>query len=204
MQFVPIPHVSELELRYALGGQVCENTFYFYDATDALPDSYSTFDTVVQNAWEGSIMPMQSNQLAFVGIKWTDLSSDIAPGYEHNYTTALPGEDTSPSLPENCAAVITFHTPYRGRSTRGRIYVPGVPQTAHTAGLLSTVYKAHAANFSALWHIMTNGTLSIYHCVASRQHNGVRLAEGKSYLVDSYSMNATVCSQRRRLPGRGI
>lgn len=203
MEFIPIPHVSELELLYRLGGQKCENTFYFYDATDALPDVYDTFNDVIQNSWEGSLMPMQSNQLTFVGIKWTDLTSDTSPGYEHVWTTPLPGEDTQPSLPENCAAVVTFHTPYRGRSTRGRIFVPGVPQSAHTQGVLGSTYVEHANDFEPLWRIITNGTLSIFHVVASRQHNGVRLTTGKSYLVDSYSMNPTVCSQRRRLPGRG-
>lgn len=203
MLFIPIPHCSMLVLKYSYEGQICVNTLYYFDATDQAQLHYTDFTVPVMSAWESTIQQAQTNQISMIGLKWTDMSTETGPTLEESDTPIPVGADTSPGLPGNCASVVTFRTPYRGRSARGRIYIPGVPQTAHSNGLLTGTYLAKLADFGDSWNVLQGQTVALYHVVASRYHDGVARAEGKTYLVDTYTVNPTVCSQRKRLPGRG-
>ena len=117
-----------------LDSQRVENTLYFYKVT-----GWTAADVpVVFNAllvwWNTYYSVPVSNQLSLNEIKVTDLSSDVGFSFEIPTPTPKPtGDSAEPAAPNNVALCISFRTASRGRSSRGRNYVPGIPKTAITA-----------------------------------------------------------------------
>jgi hypothetical protein len=91
-------------------------------------------DTVADDvgaAWIGTVLPELSNQLI------VDAATALALD-GNSSTFVVPhndaGNSVSISTPHQCAAVISLATGIRGRSNRGRSYLPGMPNDAVDAG----------------------------------------------------------------------
>lgn len=204
MAFVPIPETIEVDMRMRLDSQRIENTLYFHKI-----GGWATADVpVVYNAlllwWTTNLSEPLSNQLTLAEIGIQDLSSES--GFAFDIATPVPnpaGGSAEPAVPNNVALCISFRTNNRGRSYRGRNYIPGLPRTAvtqntvdsTTAATLQTAYNDLidvAATFGADW------------VVASRYFNGGTRSPGIHTIITSaLIVDRTVDSQRRRLPGRG-
>jgi hypothetical protein len=205
MPFIPVDNVIEAELRMRLDGQRIENTLYFYKVT-----GWSAADVpVVFNAllvwWNTYYSVPVSSQLSLNEIKITDLSSETGFAFEIPTPTPKPtGDSADPSAPNNVALCVSFRTASRGRSARGRNYVPGIPKTAITANTVDTVTTtAIAAAYNQL--LTVADTLGADWCVVSRRHNNDWRPAGVVSLINAATLvDSTVDSQRRRLPGRGL
>lgn len=201
MPFVPVPSAAMIELFWRQDNQRLENTLYFrqadsYDAAELL-----TLATEVL-AWATSeIIPNVSNQVTLVGIKATSLESDSAPAIE--LPAAVVGAHTFPALPNNVTVALKFLTAGRGRSARGRNYIVGLTENDILNNTInSVVLQAWVDAYAELLTIgtITQGAWS----VVSRFENGVERNPGIAQLVTGVAAtDATVDSQRRRLPGRG-
>jgi hypothetical protein len=106
-------------------------------------------------------------------------------------------------LPNNAALVVTQYTDQRGRSFRGRNYIPGLPQSDLEDP--SHVTPTQAADWAAVWadlfSTMTTGGYTPV--VTSYSFNKVPRTTAVSTPISSVAANNELDSQRRRLAGRG-
>jgi len=148
--------------------------------------------------WPFHMLPLMSNAYSFISARVTDQSSESGPSAT---VTAFPpvfGAQTSPGLPGSVTAVLTHRTASRGRSFRGRTYLPGLTEdgvvgnTVEAARLLAlgTGWNGFMSDVSAEGYIFV---------IASRYANNLPRAIGVTTPVTSSGFrDGTVDSQRRR------
>jgi len=120
--------------------------------------------------------------------------------------TGLPSAGTSAvdPLPFNCAHCVSFRTANRGRSGRGRNYVMGLSDSEAAASAIQTTRLNLDVNAYAA--LVGAGTFvaGLQFCVVSRYSGGAPRSVALIQPITSVlSVDATIDSQRRRLPGRG-
>jgi len=188
----------------SLDGQNIENTYY------ASVEGLVTEEQIVSGAqavqlWvEDFYFPQLSNLLSYRGVKATDISSDTGPTYTATGFAGGIGGVAQPSVPSNSPFVIKHLTAQRGRSGRGRSYVPGMPNTSRTGTneVSSSFANSMLAAFIALDDALVGE--SQVPCVVSRFHDGLPRVAGLHIPITSHAYTDLVLdSQRRRLPGRG-
>ena len=205
MAFIPVPNTAQAELVYVWNDQVCQNVLHYTISQPWQASFMEEAAETLKNLWNTHLANRCSDQLSLVQVRMTDLGDETGPVV--NYATGLPspGTQTSPSLPNNCALVLTKRTQKRGRSYRGRIFHPGLTESLVTG---NTVIPASAASIRDNWEELLGFDLPIAvetanMVVVSRQQNGVPLGTGIATLVTNLTTDGVVDSQRRRLPGRG-
>lgn len=200
MAFVPFEDCVSISICGTLGGQrvcitlsACKPDLETSDM-EALAEELATWVDV-------ELCSDLSEDITFDTITVTDLSSDTGPVVNWSFESA--GGIASPSVPNGTAIVVTFYTEARGRSYRGRNYIPGVPENARTSS--TTISGTVATNLAVDYALMAEAMAQqgFTHVVASRYHNGNEREIGVATLVTSYSVGADFDSQRRRLAGRG-
>jgi hypothetical protein len=203
MPFIPAVNTAQLELNYIWDGQFCQTVLHYLKAT-----AWDTTDLseLVQEAidqWSTNFPTSMPSSLALISVRGTDLSSATGPTVVSSAGLPEPGVSGSPSLPNNCAMVVTKRTDQRGRSFRGRIYHPGLTEATVTGNTVNsasvTAILGLWSNFLTLAITADEGVLSI----VSRYTNGAPRATALVTTVSTLTSDGIVDSQRRRLPGRG-
>ena len=115
----------------------------------------------------------------------------------YNIPQPQPGTYTGVALPSNCAAVISWKTPYASRKQRGRNYLFGLGNQAavgsvFTNGALVTFGNAASAILGFFNTIGLTVGLTVYSRTA-----------GSQVFVQTYLIDSIVDTQRRRLPNIG-
>jgi len=203
MAFIPVPGVVQVELIYQWDSQTVETVLH-YDADDPIDSTeYAAMGAQLVTLWNANLKGAISTPVTLTQIKFTDLSADIGPVL--NYSTGLPlvGTLTGPSLPNNCALVITKRTPLRGRSYRGRIYHPGLGEADVTANAVAAARVTALLTAYGALRTFTAGAKNYYMCVVSRYTDNAPRVTGIATRVNGFTTDGMVDSQRRRLPGRG-
>lgn len=205
---MPAPTVgltARVELFYTLAGQRIENVFHFradvtFDALEMLALGAGMF-----GEWETNMMPLLSADLVLRSARITDLSTLSGPSLFFIPTAPVPGGAGTNALPNNCALVVTQRTAFRGRSFRGRTYIPGIAEE-DVAG--SVVTDAKAALIRAAQQTSTENAALISPgwtpVVVSLVSGGAYRPAGVITPIVAWEMTDTVVdSQRRRSPRRG-
>jgi len=202
--YIPVPNTVEARLNYATGGGVAQNVLNFtFDHAPTIGDL--TQLGVDLSAWFGADMaPLMNSGVSLQSIVLTDLT--VENGAQIEYTTGMPiGGSGGSSMPDNVTLAVKHTTAFRGRSYRGRTYLVGPPrEMLQDIDHFSTPYTSNVENaFDDLLvgDFLANGSAF---SVVSRCQNGAWLATGVSTPVENNTVEPTVDSQRRRLPGRGI
>ena len=203
MPFIPVPNTAQFELIYNWSGQVCENVLHYVKASPWDYDDLELVCGLLRSKWDTAVQPAMPTTLSLTSIKGTDMSSQTGPTI--TYATGLPlaGLSGSPSLPNNCALVITKRTALRGRSFRGRLYMPGLVEADVTN---NNVSGAQVAAFIVMWNnflVCDMGDDEALLCVVSKFSGGSARATGVATLVANLTSDGVIDSQRNRLPGRG-
>lgn len=203
MPFVPAPGVCQAEIVYDWSSQVVETVLHFLPTTELNPLLMGELGEFLKNWWDAQLKAGSPATLSLINIKLTDLTTNIAPVV--NYATGLPiaGTGASPSLPNNCALVLTKRTLLRGRSYRGRIYHPGLVESVVTD---NTVVAAQVASLITKYSMLINFTTTGATwdmVVVSRYQDKAPRTVADSNQVTSLDSDGVVDSQRRRLPRRG-
>jgi hypothetical protein len=200
-----VPETIEVDLHQRLDGQRLENSLYFHKTGGWVAADVPVVYNALLLWWNANLSASQSNQLTLAEISIVSLESDTA--FSFDIATPVPnpaGDVTSGSVPNNVALCVSIRTDLRGRSYRGRNYVPGLPVnqvtqntvSAPTVAAIQTSYNdliAVASGFGAQWVVVSRYTGN------APRVTGVHRAVTSALIVD-----ATVDSQRRRLPGRGL
>lgn len=204
MAFQPVPDTAQVEIRMTLYGQQVENVVHFkatglsgQDELDALADAVAEWygDTYV-NVLANDVVGRE------IYARMLDNAIDI----QSIDTTigSVPGGAGTPAAPGNVTFCVTLRSGLTGRSARGRMFIPGIPESVITGNAVSGTYanscltavnQLATAALAAGWQMV----------VVSRQQNGVVLPTGLTYaMVGAGYADLNTDSQRRRLNARGV
>lgn len=203
--FVPNEHVVEVEFRAIWDSQKVENTLYFRQAgTPGIIDMLA-LAAELASWYSDEISPLQCSVVSLNEIVVTSLESETAPRVVYTSGLPLPGEFTGECMPNEVTWAIKFNTVGRGRSSRGRNFVLGIPRT-NVAGndidvaLAGNYVDAYLAVIPRVAGLATEWTWVVY----SRRVDMAWRTEGLPQDVISVSFSDLIIdSQRRRSPGRG-
>jgi len=202
MAFIPAVNGVELCFQFVLGGQNVEFCLNLRKSAGAVTSTDLDNAADAGHAWQNSdFLALLSNEIQHVATVATDMS--VQGGPQSITTNATNGVISSPSEVASVAGVVSGRTAKRGRSYRGRSYIPGIPTNARLNPTDFTTAKATAiaAAFAALQVDLDAIGFDIV--VASRQHNNVVTNPAEQNEVIAFVMDNHYDSQRRRLFGRG-
>lgn len=200
MVFVPASNVLQIEVRGTLNGIPVECVQYHHNAGSmVLADVDDLFDW-----YEAEFLP---DYLAVLGIEYkvtelygTDLTTVSAPTYSRVFSPQLEGAVSAAAMPGNVAACISFRTIGRGRSARGRNYVPGLPEASVTGnGMDLSMVNALVAAYELMLGGGSYPVAWTWAVVSRFLAGSPRVTALVQDILDVLSTNLTVESQRGRL-----
>lgn len=202
MGFVPFNNVVKLELFIRQDLQEVENVLHWQMPATPTISTLDALASDVQDWWDTGIKPITPTNARLIAIKATSLNSQTAPSVE--YVTGMPivGTSAQDAMPNNVTIAIRFLTALRGRSFRGRLFHIGVTRNnVDDNEILQAYADALEAVYGALLIPAAFGSAELV--VASRVSGGVERTLGVATTITGVTVNRTLDSQRRRLPGRG-
>lgn len=201
-EFIPIPNCVKVDLIQQWNGQVIDNVFHFAGAAAWTVEDMYTLAATCENWWKTNMAPSLSTEIALVMIKVTDQSSQYGFGIEVAIGGSNSGSVNTPSVPNSVAVAVKLVTNLRGRSYRGRSYVAGIAAGNVSANTLAgPMVTALKEAYEALRDETFPGDNKLV--IASRFTASAPRTTGITTPVTGVFVDATIDSQRRRLPGRG-
>lgn len=211
MAFVPVENTAMIEAVYSWDGQIVENTLYYKNTSTPGLTELAALTDAVRAYIVDQLLPALTSAIQLVRVVGTLL--DVVDGLQVLNTTSLPiaGEGGA-GVPNNVSLCVSFKTANRGRSARGRNFIPGLP-TAGVSG--NTVGSTLAAAFeTAYTGFIGLGGDDGWSMVVVSRYSGFTIVDGKKVptpreagvtyeVTNTTILDRTVDSQRRRLPGRG-
>lgn len=203
MAFIPATDTVRVDLVYDLDGQNCLNTLWFKFRAGAptLPD-LTALGVGVNDYWTLAMMPLLSDTLVYNGNIVYDWSSPSAPAV--NTPSGTAGGQTDPPLPNAMAFCITFLTGGRGKSSRGRNFIMGIPDS-YRAGA-NRIDSGNAANFVSVYTGILGSAIDAdweWSVVSFFTANAPRAAGLVQPIIGAGASDLILDTQRRRGPGRG-
>lgn len=201
--YIPVPDTAEVKLIFNGPGGKAMNVINFTKDGGWDTSSISDLAQAASDAWESEISARVSEDVSLDSVVATDLSSSTGP--QTTLPAGISGGNANPVAPSNVTVAVSFHTAFRGRSKRGRLFHYGSTNTQITgdsigdAGATAT-QEAYQNFFDAIAGDVSGAT----HVVVSRCQDGDWLTTGETTEVTSYAVDPIVDSQRRRLAGRGM
>lgn len=160
MPFQPAPNIAQVQLFGRVDGQLTINNTA-WEVSGGGITAVNLLDLATDvNSWAiTDLAPNLSEDWSYVGCRAFDLGNQYGAGVEVAGSTA--GGVSGEAAPNNVAACVSFGTGLRGRSFRGRNYIPGVPNSVITLNTLSDIFMSNivgaftsligAGTFSAGW-----------------------------------------------------
>lgn len=209
MPFIPAENTARFELVYSQNGQIVENVFHIAFGGSIDPTMLEDMAAVLKTWWDTEIKAIASTTVSLNVIKARDLTTEAGSAIE--YTTGLPilGTNTSQAMPNNSTLAVKWSTGLAGRSFRGRTYHVGM--TANQLVDNNHLSSAAQVEFSTRYNNLVSSVetaganlvvASFYHGVDVDKKPIPRTAAVITN-IDNAVINATLDSQRRRLPERG-
>lgn len=198
MSFIPVPNGMRVVLNGLMDSLPVVNVFYVVAPGAPSPTDLSAVEAVFQS-WVGAdLNPWQSDWYLCPEITVTDVS--VASGRQFIASgLTSQGAIAGDAAPANAALVISWRTPFTGRSFRGRTYVGGLPASAivdpqHVAAGVATD-GLNAGN--ALITLLTAAGYTLV--VASFRNGGVARTTAVATPVTTVLCNTQIDTQRKRL-----
>lgn len=203
MAFIPAPNVVQVEMIYRAESQYLENVFHYRIPTPPDTTKMNSIAGTLAVEWSTHMKQGTANGCSLVEIKCTDLTTD--DGITTSFTSTLPiaGTGGTESTPLNCAAILSWKSAARGRSARGRTYVPAVPETFTDQSVVNSTYLGYLDLWGSALMTLAPGDTTCELVILSRYHLGLPRVTAVCYAVTGFTTKPTIVSQRRRLPGRG-
>jgi len=110
-------------------GQETDNVLHF-SCVGASSDVELHLIVVFIECFIDNLLPVLTSSWTLKRVVWKKVSPVL--GVEQIYITGMPaaGAGNAAALPSYASAVISKRTPTGGRSHRGRMYIPGIPENA--------------------------------------------------------------------------
>jgi hypothetical protein len=208
MAFIPAPGIAQAELVFTWNEQTVEMVLNFQGSGAWSATTLDLLGSSLVSWFQTYLAPLLSTQIQLRIVRVRDLTTVNGVGVEHSSGLPSGGLINTASVPNNVAIAVKHSTGLTGRSFRGRSFVPGLAAGDINVNTLLpdslTALRNAFANLNVVSNV--NGAvhvvLSKYHGVDS-QGKPIPRATAIATPVLSYSVDPTVDSQRRRLPGRG-
>lgn len=203
MAFQPVPNVALTRLEGVVDRQLTINTLHWEISGGGINAvNLGTLVSAVANWMATQYAPLLSDDWTAVRVVGVDLTVQTGPEVVASVTAI--GGISGEANPNNVAMAVSLRTANRGRSYRGRNFLPAVPGSAVTlntldAGYISTVLTAYgnligAGTFTPGWQLG----------VVSRKQGGVLLANGIiTPVISVIAVTDTTKSMRSREVGHG-
>lgn len=136
MPFQPAPSIAGVTIQGKIDSQLTINDLYFFASGPITGATLFDLGGAVASWVTGSLAPLLSDDLSFFRVVCTDLGTATGPAVETPLT--ITGGVSGEANPNNVAACVSFRTEQRGRSARGRNFVPGIPGTLVTLNTLDS------------------------------------------------------------------
>lgn len=201
--------LRSVRVQYSGPGGIYENSFGFAArqavAGDDLADLASAFRTALIKNTSGGLLYGLASLVSVTTIR----VEDVKPGTvatQDSVAGAVAGSNAGDPLPAQCALVFTLATLVKGRSYRGRFYLPGVTEDEVTAGTLNgasvTSFTTIGTQLGAVFG--PSGSNANWQLVViSRYLNGVKRATPVGTAVTTIVLDPVIRTQRRRVFGVG-
>lgn len=131
--------IHEVVLKMRQESQTVLNVLYF--RTDsAVDDMELRLLTALLTCLATILRPVAASTWQIVGAQGKRVYPDLGPVYEVGPVDAdeVQGEAEGDALPSFCSIVVNIHTTRGGRSGRGRMFIPGIPEGATTGSSIQT------------------------------------------------------------------
>jgi hypothetical protein len=136
MPFQPAPDIAQFSLYGRVDGQTTINDLYFAISGGTItPAGLAEMTDAVAAWWGDHVIPLLSEDWAGQRVVGVDLTT--ANGARAETARAAFGGESGEAAPNNVAMCVKFLTAFRGRSFRGRNFVPGVPNSQLTLNTLA-------------------------------------------------------------------
>ena len=168
-----------------------------FDKTNPSATDFQNLADDWGDAWNGDMKANLSDDITLGDSVVYDLSAEDAPVYTYTGVNGNPGTVLVDSLPNNTAAVISHRTDDRGRSARGRSYIPGLTENNIINGIFASAFvTAMLADWATMITLVAVNGWDLV--VAQRFDAGVQLAVGVTRAVTTELMSTSPGTQRRR------
>jgi len=192
-------------------GQQTNNILYFM-AASPIDDVELRLIVALVECFQTHLIPVASSSWSLKQVIWKRVNPTLGVENVFTPTGQLAGQGNAAALPSFCSAVVSIRTDVGGRSHRGRMYLPGLPEN-------STV-NSHFEDQGAFWAallafaacVVTKfilgappGTNSFQMMVYSRKLGGSTfpLQNAGFTAVKRLSVNNLIGTTRSRKVGRG-
>lgn len=205
-----IGDIYQVSIIYALPSGGAQVNLGFECVTNVAGDAQANLGAAVQTALvkntSGGLFYTVCDDASSQRLEVEDVKPGTLATYIRTYAAVAGSEAASEITPPQCAVLMSLRTALKGRSYRGRMYLPGVPESGQNAGTLGASFKTAMdtipANLLAVFGPAgTNGDWRLG--IISRYLNGVKRAVPVITQVTSATIDGTVRTQRRRVVGVG-
>jgi hypothetical protein len=139
--------VLEIAAHYDLGGVQDAVNVLHVEATYTLDLTTATVLTdIFVDAWNAHLESVINDEITLTDMVVTDLRTVGGPQFTVAYNT--PGTSGTDALPWTTAALITWNTALRSRSTRGRTYLVGFVEGGSSGQNMTDTLFTHIGDFA--------------------------------------------------------
>jgi len=205
MSFVAEPNIIQMEWRYTIAGQKCENRVNIDFLSEPNLSNLTSFATGAWNWWENTYSAWISDQVNLREVVATQMGIQNGVQYTYAPDTTTVGQITGECLPNETSFCVSLRSGVRGRSARGRWFVAGIPNAgrADTNNLNSTYAEGYRSSLQTYIDAIAANDVFVS-IVSLRNNNAPRVGGPVYFIVTSAVIVDTVLdSQRRRKPGVG-
>jgi hypothetical protein len=125
-------------------GQETNNVLHFVCA-GADPDVLAHLILVLAQCFIDNLLPVLSSSWALEKLVWKRVGPTLGPEIISVPVGAGAGAGPAAALPSYCSVVFSIRTALGGKSHRGRMYLPGIPEAVTTNSQLNTADPFWAA-----------------------------------------------------------
>lgn len=202
MAFQPAPSIALVTCEGLVDAQQTINDLAFFSSGAITQATLQSLVNAVAVWFTDNLAPLLSDDWQALRVRGADLTT--ATGVIAEAAAVAAGGVGGEANPNNVAACVSFRTAQRGRSGRGRNFVPGIPGAAVT---LNTIDSALISDLIAAYTVLIGvGTFVAgwQWVVLSRQTGGALRANGIGIPITSVTMvGNSVRSMRSREIGHG-
>lgn len=199
------PGVVQFAAHYDIGGpHDAVNVLYYRTAAIGLTSAQlTTVQGVFDTNWKTFWGTVGVNSTNYKGSIVTDMASNTGLQVDNSAYTPSGGGITGVAMSDGTAALISLHTLTRYRGGHGRIYLPGVGQTA-TNGDGRTLASINLTTLVTRWNALITAMSGVAGS-AGGPYNPIvwhkKLATAPNTVEDILSITAqsVLATQRRRL-----
>ena len=139
--------VYRVRIKWLLHGQQCFNVLTF--VSRGVKDLVNDLLIPVLGCITDNLIPVLSNECTLQGADVKNITGGTAQEAEYTLTADNVGTEAVNSLPSTCTAVIALKTFHPGRTGRGRMALPGIPEDRQANSTVDATFIAAAVAFLA-------------------------------------------------------